>query len=388
MPLDPAPGFLAEHMITMSPRTSLFPHIDLAVTGDFVLGTLKVATAYQDPMVPDKIIVASVEHNGDWVDSAWTGNYTVLNAAPGASTLIRGPDLAFGVNKIFLYAVWFDDRAGGECLFGAISFTGGLTWGHDRQLTYGTPMLQNPPQIITGYSPGNLAVAYTRYTGVGISPHALVIMPLFYDGCDDDPATYWDSFTGVTPVFLPFHGLQGRSYEMTNGSDRGRLERDFGPQENQGSVDLYFYDDIVNVNEDFYIGLDNDNRRGVIRMLGVRNDTTNNNYWYYDGAEWINWGAEAVRSTGWHHVAMTVNEAGLYMSLEYADGEYATWYDPSYTAFTSVFIEGGSDTEPYYVDDVQVEVLPLESPVAIPAASPLFLIMLLAGFAILLHRSR
>lgn len=388
MPLNPAPGFLVEHMITMSPRTSQFPHIDLAVTGDSVSGTLKVATAYQDPLVPDKTIVASVEHNGDWSDPGWVAGYSILNGAPGSSTLIRGPDLAFGVNKIFLYAVWFDNRAGGECLFGAISFTGGLTWQRDRQLTYGTPVLQDPPQIITGYSPGNLAVAYTRNTGVGISPHALVIMPVFYDPCDDDPAAYWNTFTGVTPVILPFHGLQGRSYEMANGSDRGQLLRDFGSQENHGSVDLYFYDDVGNVNEDFFIGLDNNNRRGVIRMLGVRNESTTYNYSYFDGSNWIDWGSTAARSTGWHHVMLTVNEAGLYMSLEYTDGEYATWYDSTYTSFTAVFIEGGSDAEPYYVDDVQVEVLPLESPLELPAASPLFLTLLLAGVSLLIHRSR
>ncbi|MCD4654847.1 LamG domain-containing protein [bacterium] len=386
-PQELTSGFLMEHYISPTPKTSIFEHIDLAVTGDFATGNLKVATVYQDPFTPAIDVVASVEHNGDWTEPTWIGTDTVINGGLGTTTALRGPDIQFGVNKIFLRAVWLDDRTGNDHLFGTISFTGGLTWRPNKQLSNGTPVIEGVPQIVKGFAPGNLAIAYNRNTGIGISPHALVIMALFYDACDDDPAIYWDTSVGIVPVNTQFHGLLGKSYELANGSERGQLIRDFGSQEQMGSVDMYFYDDIGNTTEDFFIGLEDNSGRGVIRMLGVRNETTQSKYSYYDGVQWVDWGVPVARSTGWHHVVMTVDETGMEMFLEYLDGEVATWSDPTYTGFTSVFIQGGSDSEPYYVDDVQVEVIPLESGDEVPTTSFLALTLLLIGFAVLIRRS-
>ncbi|HPQ41848.1 MAG TPA: hypothetical protein PLV45_15885, partial [bacterium] len=388
-PSDIATGFDVEHIINPVPALSFFPHLALAVAGDATTGNLKVAVAYQNPLTVDYDIATSVEFNGNWTDANWTGVYNVINAAPGITTSIQGPDLAFGVNKIRLFAVWLDDRTGQDNIYSAVSFTGGLNWTHDRQLTTGNPVMESVPQVITGHAPGNLAIAYARNNGIGISPYAFVLMATFYDFCDDDPSVNWNTYTGVSPVTTQFHGLTGKSYQLANAVSDGELLRDFGSEPQVGSVDLYFYDDTANTLEDFTIGLDDNSVKGVIRMLGVKNDVTPQGYYaYYDGSQWISWSPDAVRSTGWHHVVMTVTEAeGLVMALEYADGEIVTWSDPTYTGFTSIFVQGGSVSEPYYVDDVQVEVYPRDD-ASLPATSPVSLILLLGGFYLILSRIR
>lgn len=380
-PSDLSAGFEVENVVNATPFTVMFPHMALAVTGDDATGNLKVAVASHNPLTIDNDIVVSSEHNGNWTDANWSGVDNIINSDSGVSASIQGPDLAFGVNKTRLFAIWLDDRTGQDNLYSAVSFTGGLNWTSDRQLSTGNPVVVDVPQVITGHTPGNLAIAYTRDNGIGISPYTYVLMATFYDFCDDDPSVNWDTFTGVSPVITQYHGLTGKSYRLANAASDGLLERDFGSEPQVGSVDLYFYDDTSNTTADFTIGLDDNSGKGVIRMLGVKNDVTPQGYYaYFNGSQWVSWSPTAIRSTGWHHVVLTVTAAeGLTMALEYADGEIATWSDPTYTGFTSIFVEGGSALEPYYVDDVQVEVYPRQDAV-LPAMSPVSLILVLAGF--------
>jgi len=360
---------------------------ELAVTGPG--GAEKVALVYQDPDAATGIEIAcSMAQSMNWGGTSWTGTTSTINFL-GSASLAMGPGAAYDANGNTLYVVWSDNRIGYDQLYGMTSYDGGLTFNPEELLLSSGEYIVERPVVTTGTQPGTLAVAYMRTGGGGTSPYVLASMPTFYDTCDVDPGAtgFWTASPGVTSIdpapIIPVS--PPKCYEMANADGRGQLLRDFGTQEHTGSVDLYFYDDDdPSIGEDFFVGMENTNARGVIRMLGVKNDTSTTNYAYTNElGVWVDWGVP--RSTGWHRIIMTVDETtGLTMSLEYQPGITAEAFDPAFTGFTSITIEGGSTGEPYLVDDIQVIAIPLIGEMPLPSATPATLVLMLLGIGILI----
>ncbi len=270
-----------------------------------------------------------------------------------------------------------------------VSFDFGESFGLDSLIdTAGWEVLEKPC-LSMGYTPGTIAVTYVHREGSDPHhPYTLVSFSEFYDSCDNPPAMFWDGYGGVTQDSSLYHGAtgMGTSYRLASAMNRGELLRDYGTSEQQGVVELYFYDSMTD-QADFSVILNNDNLKGVIRMLGVRNDTTQSNYSYFDGTQWINWGGP--RTVGWHHAIVTVNDTGILMELETSPGTYLSIADTAFTAFTSIEIEGGSDSDPYNVDDIRVEANSLNAAPPVPVDSEvsiLLTILLLTVFGIWVRR--
>ncbi|MBN1296713.1 hypothetical protein JXA80_08020 [bacterium] len=354
---------------------------DLAATGTgAVQGADRVALVFVDPNSTSTELVCWMSHAQDWSLDIWNGSQTTFSlSAPG--TPILGPRAAFSSDDITLYTVWADGRTGGfDEIFGAVSYDGGSFFVPEQQLTSNESDILEPPVIATGTDPGQFAVAYIRSSGASSSPFVLASMPIFFDTCDGDPSRFWDSYAGISPASSPYHSPP-QCYALVSESMKGALIRDFGTVEQTGSVDLYFYDDPSNNLTDFAVTLENNNEKGVIRMLGVRNETTPTNYAYStDGFIWVDW-TTAPRFVGWHHVSMTVNAFdGLAMTIEYSPGQTETVTDPTFTSFTRISIAGGDDMYPYYVDDIQVSAVPVEQQ-PIPATSTAALALLIVSLS-------
>lgn len=354
-----AQGFGPERQVDFDVSYEMVPSI--AATGPGP-APLSVSIAYYREGATFPVILCATEVNGPWGAPVPLGGWVAQVNTP--YDILQ--DVHAGYDRAGrLYVVWvsFDQ------LLGDISHDTGMSFGADRMLTPAGMILSGPVSLALGNIAGNVAIGFMGDTGTSIyaNPYMLVSMSDIYDACDMHPSLtgFWDTYTGVEVDIELFHGNTGYplgSYRLTTESlrDGDGVIRDYGLVEQQGLVELYFYDS-ESVTADFTVGLDNANARGVMRMLGVRNETNTHDYQYYNGTEWIDW---ASRANGWHHVIITVDDDGIEMKLEAVpdSGTYVTYQDAVFTSFTSIFIEGGSETDPYNVDDIRVETIPLGAP--------------------------
>jgi hypothetical protein len=378
-----APGIVDDFQIEVIPRSSGSGEFnaDLAVAGNS--GSEYCALVFWDPNASSDEIVCDTSIAQDWTIEFWGGlPYTV--ASQGSGLFVLGPSAAFDADGETLYVTWADNSLGNDEVWGAISRDGGLTFDNREQLTDNAMSLIDGPVIATGTDPGVYAIAYTRNTGGLNSPFVLCSVPAFFDQCNGPPSNYWDIYDGVTQSTNQYFS-EPYSYQMATAATRGQLISEYGSVEHTGGVNLMFYDDTTITTEDFYVALENNNARGVIRMLGVRNDTTNTNYAYsLNGEDWVD--LMVPRATGWHNLVITANETdGLSM---YIDDITHVQTDPAFQTFTRVVIDGGTSSDPYYVDDISVHAVPLIEFRPIPATSPLFLVLLLAGVGVILVRRK
>lgn len=358
---------------------------ELAVEGQSI--DQKTALVYTTGPSPLQI-VANVALGNMWPsEGTWPGTPVVAATMPGAVSMFQGPDVAYSPGGSRLYIVWADDRESlNSEVYGVTSYDGGLSFQPVETLTDANLYVPEPPRIVAGTEPGNLAIGFIRADGAGSSPYVLVSVADFLDPCDNSPETYWDESAGVSVDYVTYFSPPA-SYRLANDKLKGTLLQDYGTLEQTGYVSLYFYDDPAITGTDFLVGLENTNSKGVIRMLGVRNESTTTNYVYsFDGENWVDSGFS--RQLGWHRIVMDVNAVtGLAMSLEYSPGSTATWTDPTFTSFTSITIEGGEDADPYFVDDIQVLAVPLVI-APLPATTPVGLLIALGIVGVILFLRR
>jgi len=375
-----------KEVIAFPGAVSFEPHI--AATG--IPGAdLIVAVTFLDSDPAFNTVVMTAEEDGDWSTTtppSFPGMYNVSSAL-GSTVDVLGPDIAFDAAN-YLHIVWADDRdMVNRKLYGNVSDNSGISIDPaDETQIAGIEEVREPPRIAFGDQVGDMAIAFIRWDGGLFNPYMLVKTTDFFDNCDNDPSTtnFWDSYDGVISSFNQAYGYP-RSYWLTN--VKGTLLKDYGAVEQWGSISLQFYDDMSTI-EDFYVAVDNANAKGVIRMLGVRNDTTQTNYSYsFDGISWTDMGA--ARSLGWHEIQFIVNEDGLIMKInEDTSKEFMMVSDPAYTSFTSLEMDatGGG----YFVDDIYVETYPLGEPEPrpIPSSSPWILILAMCVIGVeILRRS-
>ncbi len=76
------------------------------------------------------------------------------------------------------------------------------------------------------------------------------------------------------------------------------------------------------------------------------------------------------------------------MTIEHSPGSVATWTDNTFTSFTSITIEGGDATDPYFVDEVQVLAIPAPVGLPVPALSwfGMLICLVLTGAIIIIRR--
>lgn len=391
-------GFHPAHTIATHDSGPYFP--ELAVTGSNMMMDLAVSVLYILPDPGFTSIECITELDGNWTVADFNplGAPSVVNDDQSSTVSIVDSafDAAYDHLTRRLHVVWSDDRMQPTSfLYGDTSYNYGLSFGLDKELGAGVPDIVEAPRLALGMEAGHMSVSYTRFDGMNIFPNALVSSPEFYDTCDTDPAIYWDGASGVNIDPTQFHGFDGASYAMVAGDTRGVLIRDYGSMGQQGVIDLFFYDNMnMDPDTEFLITVNNanakntDGSRGVIRMLGVKNDINPTNCYKYseDGITWQTFGTDTLRSMGWHNVIITLTPGGTSFDLEGSPGNYTTVFDSEFTSFTSLEIQGDDVTPPFNVDDVQVEVFPIGGPMPIPALSVIGLLILMISMAIVLRR--
>jgi hypothetical protein len=353
---------------------------------------LRVSIVHTPEMATFPELICVTEENGLWELSDPFGHYST--------------DIDFGFFPYHamdidydqagrLYAVWEQD----DHLYGSISSNAGQTFGAIMPL--GPYDLEGRISLGMGHIPGNVTVVYQKYHIFPYAvPFALVSMSDIFDSCDKLPAEtdFWDGYSGVSLDTSRYHGqtssgpgIDPSSYRLTTESLKSGdgLLRDFGIEEHQGVLELYFYDSMT-TEADFSIVFENSNAKNVVRMLGVRNEEHTNDYLYFDGTDWVQL---AGRHVGWHHVIVTIDDDGTYIQIEEEPetGVYQTYLDMAFTSFTSILIEGGSDSDPYNVDDIRVETIPIDGfppVVPLPVDSWVTILILMSVIGLILARFR
>ncbi|MBN1296715.1 hypothetical protein JXA80_08030 [bacterium] len=384
-PFDVTSPLLNERYINGSPSDMLFP--DIAVSGAYP-SDLKVSIAYIVHQVgTSKEIFCTTENNMDWTMSTWGGNsIPALNSNTSESLTFERPAVAIDAADS-VYVVWTDNQLGYQEFFGNISSNGGTTFGSsDQQIAAGISEIVGAFDLTMGPNPGDIALAYIRTNGTNSVPCLLYSSASFFDFCDGSPSMYWTSAANVSVYSSLFYSAPA-CYRL--GGAKGTLLKDYGSVEYQGRISMQFYDSgSILPEDDFYAGVSSSNEKGVIRMLGVRNETTPTSYSYSmdGGVTWQSLGG--IRSVGWHEIVFTIDDFGLLMTIEVSPGSVVGTAD-SLTKFTTLEIAGGTDTSPYFIDDVRIEAFQSDiGPVTTPAVSGLGILATLAGIGGLIHRRR
>jgi len=361
----------------------------LAVTGDSGSMNLKVAIAYLDPTGTVTKIIGDMDDSTDWTETSPLafGNYGPydISSTLVPAVLTYGPDMEYDAAGT-LYYVWSDDRDSSFKIYGNTSYDGGISVlpADEVSINDSASNLTSAPKLATGPLPGDIAIAYCRMTS-NANPYLLVSRATFFDSCNAQPAAtgYWDSYAGVSSdsgFSSPYSPPS--VYKFENGKSKGLLQHNYANLM-QGSVTLQFFD-TMSTTENFYVALENNNSKGVIRMLGVRNETTQTNYCYsFDGLTWTDMGAP--RTPGWHEIRMAVDDYNLTMQIESGSKQIYDVTDPTFTSFTSIEMNGGSSASPYYIDDVRVEAFEIDGggSTTVPAVSTFSMAILIVMFSLL-----
>ncbi len=366
------------------------PSIDVKT----IRGNVIVAISYTERVyVIDNINLACrCEINGDWINSSqMMGNRRIINDYTGTGYSIGESDVAIGPDGQIL-VVWSDNRPNlmpESRIYKAISYNYGNSYTEDELVS---PRLSSSAAEypVAAWSPINAdyAIGYQKKVMLNYHVFAVVNQADFLDRCDSSPLNFWDVAQGVVLDNSIFHdpGLFGSSYRIQNSQTKGELVYDLGTDSAYGSVDLWFYDGL-STDTDFYVSLNGDDgtKAGIFRMLGVRNDISDSNYSINNGSSWI--ATMRPRTLNWHHLIMSVSEDGIEILLDPESVPLPVYVDLVFDNFSKVEIQGGSDTDPYNVDDIRVttDLIP-PSPVAIPALNTWGFMILSFGMIMLLWR--
>lgn len=357
----------------------------LAVTGA-APSNLKVAVAYFHDDI-DAEVFCTMEENGDWVGGGtWAGPDpgVVLNSYTNPGLNVAGPEAAYDSDKN-LYVVWTDDRMGYTEFYGNYSLDGGVTFeSSDFRFAPGLQDITGEFSLDTGPNPGDIALAYIRDLGSVSIPCMLYSGAALYDSCDQDPGSsgQWSSWGGIF-VDNSNYVSPPASYQFV--PSKGMLMRDFGATEYLGRLTLQLYDSNSSA-EDFWIGVSNNNEKGVIRMLGVKNNVSSYCYSLDGGVTWQPFGG--VRSAGWHEIVIEVMDTGTLLSIETSPGSVVSVGDGTLTSFTTIETQGGGTAGSFNIDNVRLETIlpegsaPLETP-SMSLFGLLATLMVIGGYLIL-----
>ncbi len=372
---EPARPLEAEHSINFESEPAIF------VQGAAGSSDLAVSIAWVHLNVSNPQVFGLVEFNGDWGNSGpmsglsnqacnWTMGYAV------------GLDVVRTEAGV-LHLVWMDTRTGLMETYAASSYNDADSFLTDECISCGVggSGSVNSPVIAISQGIGkDLAIAYSKQESLGNHVYLAFTPTLFFDACDTDFSN-WDSHSGVTidPTFA--HDPGGGSFRFATAGKRGLLVNDFSPARLTGTLDFWFHDTGSN-DADFWCRIDGDDglRSGVYRMVGINNASSHSAYSINTGLD--AWEPTSVmRNVGWHHVIVTVNGGMIDIRIDPEMHTTPVHTSGGFEYFDRIEFEGGTEADPYHLDDVHIISELIRST---PAMSVIGTIVLLLSIGILL----
>lgn len=377
-------GFHTTRIVEFAHTENFHSYPAISITGSENTSDLAVTIGWIHLNAGNPQVYGQTEFNGTWYSIAvfsglgnkacdWTGGVTAdsIDIVRDANDVVR--------------MVWLDYRTGIAEVYGAVSYNGGDSFLADECIScaFGMTGLVTEPAIAV--SPGgtkNTAVVYSRMSDGHDHVYLSYSNTQFYDSCDGD-FSKWDSASGVTvdPTFS--HDPGGGSFKFTTTGKRGLLSNDFSPDQLTGTVDFWFFDSMSEVSDfRFKISGDNGTKSGVYRMVGINNASSHSAYSVNNGlGAWVP--TSATRFVGWHHVIATVGGGSISIFIDPANNVDPVHSSTGFEYFQTIEFEGGTDTDPYYLDDVHLITEVTRTTPTISAIGLLILLIVFGGMLIL-----
>ncbi|GEM_PF-3217411 len=386
-PYNPIGAFLSLRTVEVFHPDDFLSYPAISVTGSAATLDLAVTIGWIHLDSGSPVVYAQTEMNKSWATMDAFGGTGSRACSWTTGVVAKHLDVhrdADGVVRM----VWLDLRVENDEVYGAVSYNNASSFLPDECVSCISENL-NPvtdPAIAVSTGPAKrTAIVFSRlHDGFN---HAFISYQhsLLYDSCDGDFSN-WDAVSGVEidPTFS--HDLGGASFKFMTTGKRGVLMQDFSPDQLTGTVDFWFHDS-MSATTDFRFRIDGDDgqRAGVYRMIGINNASSHTTYSVDDGSGvWLT--TTASRSTGWHHVIASVRNGLIEIFMDPEINTEPVVSSIGFEYFSRIEFEGGTDAEPYYLDDVHVigEVLR-----ATPATSLIGTIVLLVSIgALLMIRKR
>lgn len=354
-PVNPFEAFLSFRAVEPfhSEVFQSFPSI--SVTGAASTSDLAVTIGWVHLDTGSPVVYAQTELNGLWSTMnvfigtgsracSWTTGVVAKHV-----DVVRDAD---GVVRM----VWLDMRIAHYEVYGSVSFNNTGSFLPDECVSCVSGYLEPAadPAIAVSSGPGKTtAIAYSRMYGANQHVYLSHENTLLYDSCGGDFSN-WDTASGVTVDPLFGHDPGGGSFKFITSGKRGLLVNDFTPDYLTGTIDFWFYDSMSNTS-DFSFKIDGDDglRAGVYRMIGINNASSHTAYSAHDGTN--GWTVtSAMRFTGWHHVITSVREDRIEMFIDPDLNPMPVLSNSGFQYFHRIEFEGGTDGEPYFLDDVHL----------------------------------
>ncbi len=385
-PYNPIGAFLSFRAVEAfhSEVFQSFPSI--SVTGSAAALDLAVTIGWVHLNTGNPQVFAQTEFNGLWSTSMDFGGTGSRACSWTSGVVAKHLDVHRDTEGV-VRMVWLDLRVENDEVYGAVSYNNASSFLPDECVSCISENL-NPvtdPAIAVSNGPAKTtAIVFSRlHDGFN---HAFISFQhsLLYDSCDGDFSN-WDTGSGVEIDPSVSHDPGGASFKFLTTGKRGVLMQDFSPDQLTGSIDFWFYDS-MSVSSDFRFRIDGDDgqRAGVYRMIGINNASSHTTYSVDDGSGvWLT--TTASRSTGWHHVIASVRNGLIEIFMDPEINTEPVVSSIGFEYFYRIEFEGGTDADPYHLDDVHVigEVLR-----ATPSLSVSGIILLLVSIGVVLLRCR
>ncbi len=385
-PYDVTAGFHSIRIVESGHPDFFYAHPSISVTGSESTSDLAVTIGWVHLNASNPQVYAMTEYNGTWYSIA-------LFSGPGnkacswtGGVVSSDIDLVRDSNGT-IQMVWLDYRTGSNEVYGAVSYDDGANFLPDECISCGdgaSGTVSDPAITRTTGSIKRTAVAYSRMVDGHDHVFLSYIASQFYDSCDTDFSN-WDSASGVVIDHSFSHDPGGGSFRFQASKGRGLLANDFSPEQLTGTVDFWFFDSLSNTADfSFKISGDDGTKSGVYRMVGINNASSHSVYSIDQGLG--SWSSTTVtRTADWHHMIVSVEDGTITIYLDPETNPAPIHTSSGFEFFNSIEFQGGTDTDPYYLDDVY---LITETLRATPSMSTWGMILLLAAFGVLFFVQR
>lgn len=361
--------------IRLVPGTNDWEQPVIAASGSLAESDLIVCLISTQHSGSDTALVCTVEENGPWSSSIDFGDSSWGITSATAPPFVGNPDVKFGRDNS-LHVVWESDASLQTEVYVSTSLNSGAAFSTPFCVSCGTEshtQALNPRIAVSKDASREIAIVYEQVDINGFFHPWLVHIPTYFlDSCDAGFGN-WTTVSGVTLDSLTGHHAPG-CFRFDSTGARGTLAVDYGNQELTGTIDFWFMDSLSETSG-FTMRIEGDDgsKAGVYRMIGINNASSHTAYSVHDGTSWM--ALSQTRIAGWHHVIVQVSGGGIEMRLDPELTTGTVHQSAGFVNFNRIEFLGGSETDPYYLDDV-ILAAPVEEPVVPAESLPAILLLL------------
>ncbi len=331
-----------------------FEYPSIAAIGSLTNLDLRVGIGKIEHSGTNYRVEGLVEVNGIW-DSpgAYAGQEALIRLADSGN-VASNIDVAFGRDHAF-HVVWCDDTVIQSEAYASVTFDDASSFSAPQCLSCDTEthsIVMTPRIAASRDDSRSLAIVFIQDDPSTTNHPWLLHVPTHFRDTGDMDFDNWDTAAGVM-IDTTFGRGDTMSFRFESESIRGALSRSYIDTPIVGTVDFWFYDRLSE-SSDFHLRIDGDDgtKGSVYRMIGINNASSHTTYSVHDGSDWQT--LSNARTMDWHHVLINVTDTGIEILLDPETDPAPVYSSSQMIEIGSIQFEGGTDSDPYNLDDVTI----------------------------------